>query len=274
MNMSAKSAEAGDAGRSPAFTLIELLVVIAIIAILAAMLLPALAKARDKARRVNCTSNLRQLFLGVMLYADDHSGKLPPWRLGQGNNQDNLSPDPQYSRYAFFGSTGGIKVPLGFPPPGFEVHNFGYVYSLKYIGDGTLLFCPALTARKSPFSAAHYSPLLTTPNPTEFPGENPYIRSSYLFNPRMVNVLTDTHRRFQKTSQMTSRKVFGLDLVGQGSDVDSIPHFRDKGLNALFTDGSVTFVKSPAVWKVVGSGGGANTPAQMDSLCNLLDGGP
>lgn len=61
-----------------AFTLIELLVVIATIGILAAMLLPALARARESGRRTVCTSNLRQLALAARLYATDHDGLLPP----------------------------------------------------------------------------------------------------------------------------------------------------------------------------------------------------
>jgi prepilin-type N-terminal cleavage/methylation domain-containing protein len=66
--------------RSCGFTLIELLVVIAIIAILASLLLPSLARAKERARRVTCMNNLKQISLAMRLWGDSYDGKFP-WKV-------------------------------------------------------------------------------------------------------------------------------------------------------------------------------------------------
>ncbi|MGZ5516104.1 MAG: DUF1559 family PulG-like putative transporter [Limisphaerales bacterium] len=77
--------------RGIAFTLIELLVVIAIIAILAALLLPTLAKAKERADRITCVNNLKQLAHGIQMYADDHNDRLPgPLWAGLYDTYDDL----------------------------------------------------------------------------------------------------------------------------------------------------------------------------------------
>ena len=98
--------------RKQAFTLIELLVVIAIIAILAALLLPALASAKEKSKRIACLSNLRQVGLSLTLYTDSNSEKLPS-AITYGSTPGNPATAPNTVQYT--DTYGGVPKALEVP---------------------------------------------------------------------------------------------------------------------------------------------------------------